>query len=84
MRAFIRMADINLLIFDEAHHAKKEHPYARIMSDFYIANPRDDPRPRVFGMTASPVDVQDADDILECARHVFQLSLTGFPSNSYA
>lgn len=27
--AFISMAQINLLIFDEAHHAKKNHAYAR-------------------------------------------------------
>ena len=27
--SFISMAQINLLIFDEAHHAKKNHAYAR-------------------------------------------------------
>ena len=27
--AYIKIEDINLIIFDEAHHAKKEHPYAR-------------------------------------------------------
>lgn len=29
LHSYIRMEDINLLIFDEAHHAKKEHAYAR-------------------------------------------------------
>lgn len=29
MRSFVKMADINLLIFDEVHHAKKGHSYAR-------------------------------------------------------
>lgn len=28
-RSFITMKQINLLIFDEAHHAKKNHAYAR-------------------------------------------------------
>lgn len=28
-RSFIRINQINLLIFDEAHHAKGNHPYAR-------------------------------------------------------
>ena len=29
MHSFITMSQINLLIFDEAHHAKKNHVYAR-------------------------------------------------------
>ena len=29
MHSFISMDEINLLIFDEAHHTKKNHPYAR-------------------------------------------------------
>lgn len=29
LQSYITMEDINLLIFDEAHHAKKEHAYAR-------------------------------------------------------
>lgn len=29
MHSFVRLEDINLLVFDEAHHAKKSHAYAR-------------------------------------------------------
>lgn len=29
MRSFVQMEKINLLIFDEAHHAKKNHAYAK-------------------------------------------------------
>ena len=29
MHSFITLDQINLLIFDEAHHAKKDHVYAR-------------------------------------------------------
>ncbi|KAL8890175.1 MAG: hypothetical protein Q9215_002650 [Flavoplaca cf. flavocitrina] len=57
-RSFISMDQINLLIFDEAHHAKKNHPYARIIKDHYITVDDQSKRPRVFGMTASPVDVR--------------------------
>ncbi len=54
----IRMAQINLLIFDEAHHTKGNHPYARIMKDFYTDEGGKTRTPRIFGMTASPVDAQ--------------------------
>lgn len=57
MHSFITMARISLLIFDEAHHAKDNHPYARIMKDFYSQEGDTSKRPRLFGMTASPVDV---------------------------
>ncbi len=56
---FISMSKINLLIFDEVHHAKKGHPYAAIMRQYY---PRSkDIKPRVLGLTASPVDTGDLD-----------------------
>ncbi|KAM0421502.1 hypothetical protein ACHAPT_010676 [Fusarium lateritium] len=56
---FIKMSQINLLIFDEAHHAKKDHPYARIMRNHYRNYQGE--RPRILGMTASPVDSQTKD-----------------------
>ncbi|KAJ3177431.1 hypothetical protein HDU87_004450 [Geranomyces variabilis] len=47
--------DISLLIVDECHHAIKLHPYNVLMKDFFhtIADPGR--RPKVFGMTASPI-----------------------------
>ncbi|KAJ3574695.1 hypothetical protein NPX13_g4287 [Xylaria arbuscula] len=57
--SFIRMEQINLLIFDEAHHAKKNHPYARIIKHFYATLEKShNQRPRILGMTASPVDAK--------------------------
>lgn len=32
----LQMQQINLLIFDECHHAKKNHPYNCIMKEFYF------------------------------------------------
>ncbi|KAL8802977.1 MAG: hypothetical protein Q9182_003465 [Xanthomendoza sp. 2 TL-2023] len=57
-RSFISITQINLLIFDEAHHAKKGHPYASIIRESYITEEDPAKRPKIFGMTASPVDVR--------------------------
>lgn len=58
--------DISLLVFDEAHHATGDHPYTRIMVDFYHKIPEllssermygvcQISRPYVMGLTASPI-----------------------------
>lgn len=52
-RARITMSQISLLIFDEAHHAKKNHSYARIVREFYTDDANRNARPRIFGMTVS-------------------------------
>jgi endoribonuclease Dicer len=64
--SFISMRRINLLIFDEAHHAKKGHAYAQIIKDFYMPDLDEKLRPRIFGMTASPVDAKV--DVRQAAR----------------
>ncbi|KJR82385.1 endoribonuclease Dicer [Sporothrix schenckii 1099-18] len=58
--SYICMDQINLLIFDEAHHTKKNHSYARIIKDFYPFRDITEGgrRPKIFGMTASPVDAR--------------------------
>ena len=73
-KSFISMDRINLLIFDEAHHTKKDHPYASIIKDFYIREEKDVILPKIFGMTASPVDArvdvkkaaQELETLLHC------------------
>jgi endoribonuclease Dicer len=82
LNSYIKIESINLLIFDEAHHTKKDHPYARyvdtlplpdvlFLSDFRIikdsylkADPKH--RPRIFGMTASPIDAKG--DVVRAAQ----------------
>ncbi|KAH9891488.1 hypothetical protein F4778DRAFT_337172 [Xylariomycetidae sp. FL2044] len=57
--AFVKMEQINLLVIDEAHHTKSNHPYARIIKEFYaVKGSEGKRRPRIFGMTASPVDAK--------------------------
>ncbi|KAG9194527.1 endoribonuclease Dicer [Alternaria panax] len=75
MHSFITMTQINLLIFDEAHHAKGNHPYARLMKDYYVHELDLSKRPRVFGMTASPIDTRglSVDHIRDVANDLEKL-----------
>ncbi|PWY74059.1 ATP-dependent helicase dcl1 [Aspergillus eucalypticola CBS 122712] len=70
LNSYVKMSQINLLIFDEAHHTKKDHPYARIIRESYL---EEDPskRPRIFGMTASPIDTKG--DIVDEATRLEKL-----------
>ncbi|KAF9546000.1 hypothetical protein EC957_010275 [Mortierella hygrophila] len=49
--AYIKIDLCSLFIFDECHHATKNHAYRKIMTEFY---PEAHERPKIFGMTASP------------------------------
>ncbi|KAF9961709.1 Dicer-like protein 1 [Mortierella alpina] len=53
---FIKMHRIHLLIFDECHHARKDHPFCCIMREFYKKKNGEARAgmPKIFGMTASP------------------------------
>ena len=48
---FLALSKVNLLIFDECHHAVKSHPYAQIMKCFDTCP--SDSYPHVLGLTAS-------------------------------
>ncbi|TDL27660.1 P-loop containing nucleoside triphosphate hydrolase protein [Rickenella mellea] len=52
--AFWRMDKVSLIVFDECHHAQKNHPYNAIMTEHYRNCPPET-RPKIFGMTASPI-----------------------------
>ncbi|BGP13262.1 hypothetical protein JCM10213_004968 [Rhodosporidiobolus nylandii] len=53
-KAYWPLDKVFLIVFDEAHHASKRHPYAEIMRQHYhLSTP--DRRPRILGLTASPI-----------------------------
>jgi endoribonuclease Dicer len=70
---FISVGAISLLIFDECHHTKKNHPYALIIADYMRPSTAGQRRPKIFGMTASPMhtkgDVMKASGDLETLLH---------------
>lgn len=42
-----------MVVFDECHHTRKNHAYNGIMREYFQCPP--EKRPKVFGMTASPI-----------------------------
>jgi len=48
--------DTAVWVLDEAHHASGLHPYAVLMNSF-VANTPKHLRPRILGLTATPVQV---------------------------
>ena len=57
---FLKIFDISMVIFDECHHTRDDHPYNRIMDEFYFFYKRLIPNadlnyPRIYGLTASPL-----------------------------
>ncbi|KAH7122262.1 dicer-like protein 2 [Dendryphion nanum] len=55
---FVRIQQLALIIFDEAHHCVSNHPANQIMSNFYIPLVATNDAyllPRVLGLSASPV-----------------------------
>lgn len=53
-RGFLKIERANLLVYDEAHHCQASHAYALIQQEFYH-KVEPSKRPKIFGMTASPV-----------------------------
>lgn len=65
--------DISLMVFDEAHHAVDNHPYNRIMKEFYFDLPPRTQhgsstfeRPTILGLTASPIYGGNVIKAFEC------------------
>ena len=57
---FLKIFDVSMMVFDECHHTNDDHPYNKIMSEFYFfykkkLNNVNCPYPRIYGLTASPL-----------------------------
>ncbi|OAP62767.1 hypothetical protein AYL99_01994 [Fonsecaea erecta] len=56
--SFVKIEDLALLVFDEAHHCIRKHPANKIMSNFYHPKKKAgslDQIPHVLGLTATPI-----------------------------
>lgn len=49
----VKFGQLSLMVFDECHHVRKGHPYARLM-EHYLDERGQTQLPQIIGMTASP------------------------------
>ena len=57
---FINIFEISMLVFDECHHTADDHPYNKIMNEFYFFYKKEEKLqnlkyPLIYGLTASPL-----------------------------
>lgn len=56
-KGLVKFNQLSLIVFDECHHTRKGHPYARLMEHFLEFKEKQGQSavlPQIFGMTASP------------------------------
>lgn len=53
--SFISISQLNLIIFDECHHGRMNHPYHEFMKQFAYVNPSE--YPRIIGLSAMLVGI---------------------------
>ena len=80
-KGFLKISEINMLIFDECHHTDSDHPYNKIMNEFYFfykkhPNKKDFKGiklPRIIGLTASPLKSSIKGSIESSAQKAMEL-----------
>lgn len=72
---YLKISDIDLLIFDECHHTDSNHPYNLLINEFYFyyKTTCDDmykniKLPQILGLTASPLKRKITKDIKDEAK----------------
>lgn len=66
-KAFLSLEAICLMIIDECHRATGNHPYSKIMKEFYH---KSNNKPKIFGMTASPVVRKGVSSTMDCEGQI--------------
>lgn len=53
MKNVLRWEDLCIVVFDEAHHCTKSHPFNKLLENNHLTRPVGE-RPKILGLTASP------------------------------
>lgn len=75
---YLKISNFNLMVFDECHHAQKEHPMLMLMAKFNDCKESD--HPRVIGLTgmltAPSIKPQNVIDDLRRLEATFRATIT--------
>lgn len=69
-KSFLSLKMLCLMVLDECHRATGKHPYAKIMKEFYHKCIN---KPKIFGMTASPVIRKGVSSAMDCEGQITEL-----------
>ncbi|KAG8381903.1 hypothetical protein BUALT_Bualt05G0021200 [Buddleja alternifolia] len=69
-KAYLSFEAFCFIVLDECHRANGNHPYARIMKEYYHKSTK---RPKIFGMTASPVIRKGVSSIKDSEEQIGEL-----------
>ncbi|GKV00034.1 hypothetical protein SLEP1_g12795 [Rubroshorea leprosula] len=69
-KAFLSLEMVCLIVIDECHRATGNHPYAKIMKEFYH---KCNNKPKIFGMTASSVGRKGFSSAMNCEGQMSEL-----------
>ncbi|KRZ27865.1 Endoribonuclease Dicer, partial [Trichinella pseudospiralis] len=74
---FIKFDILNLIVFDECHHAAKQHPYRKIMELYKLCynNNSNGVQPRILGLTASVMNRKGDENCLQKAIRSLETTL---------
>lgn len=53
--SFVKISEINVLVLDECHHARSDHPYHELMKQFKHCDPED--HPRIIGLSGMLIGI---------------------------
>ncbi|KAL4224482.1 hypothetical protein ACF0H5_015183 [Mactra antiquata] len=58
-KEILRWTDFSLVVFDEAHHCDKGHPFNTLLTNYHQQVTNLEDRPKILGLTASPAGKSD-------------------------
>lgn len=83
----LRWEDFSIVVFDEAHHCEKEHPFNKLLYSYHKRALEPQNKPKILGLTASPSGGKSVGQTVQMMKQILsnmgnvQLNLVEDPEN---